>query len=84
MSSWRQGGRRIYLLICLGALCSVPFITWLVVGFHSSSLFKCRFILWSLLTTAYSDLLSEYETVMSEDRMVYISIYMVEMGLRKA
>ena len=62
----------------------VRFITWLVVGFRSSSLFKSRFILWSLLTTAYSGLLSEYETVMSEDRMVYISIYMVEVGLRKA
>jgi len=31
-----QGGRRICLLICLGALCPVRFITWLVVGFRSS------------------------------------------------
>jgi hypothetical protein len=84
MISWRQGRRRICLLICLGALCPVRFITWLVVGFRSSSLFKSRFILWSLLTTAYSGLLSEYETVMSEDRMVYISIYIVEVSLRKA
>ena len=84
MSSWRQGGRRICLLICLGAFCPVRFITWLIVEFRSSSLFKSRFILWSLLTTAYSCLLSEYETVMSEDRMVYISIYMAEVGLRKA
>src|SRR6266481_2288873 len=82
MSSWRQGGRSIRLLICLGALCPVRFITWLVVGLRSA--FQIQIHSWSLLTTAYSGLLSEYETVMNEDQMVYISIYMVEVGLRKA
>jgi len=72
----------------LGALCPVRFITWLVVGFSSSSLFKSRFILWSLLTTAYLGLLSESETVMSEDRnglqLELGHVYMVEVDLRKA
>ena len=88
MSSWRQRGRSIRLLICLGALCPVRFATWLVVGFRSSSLFKFRFILWSMLITAHSGLFSEDETVMSEDRnglhLELGHVYMVEVGLRKA
>jgi hypothetical protein len=63
MSSWRQEDMFAYLFRCV-----VSRSFWLVMGFvRRSSLFKSRFILSSLLTTAYSGLLSEYEMVISED-----------------